>query len=348
MRRAGIRSSVESMANHPRRRIRLIAWNNGVGLSRDLTLLATALRSLGHDVQVCGIGRGKLRKWFRPGLTRLRTLLARISGGTNVVDLNIFLEHIRPEDFGRADRNVFIPNPEWCHPKDLEHLDRVDAIWAKTQHAVPLFEGRAGFVDFIGFTSEDRHLPDVIRERQFFHLAGRSSNKGTTALLAFWRANPQLPKLVVVQSPKAAANVVTDCENIEHRVDYLDEDTLRELQNASMFHLCPSETEGFGHYLVEAMSVGAVVLTTGAPPMNEFVADGRGIQLVPDSTGRQALATTYHVDANGFETGIARALELTESERKGMGIGARHWFMKNDAEFPSRLSAALERLFVTA
>ena len=36
---------------------------------------------------------------------------------------------------------------------------------------------------------------------------------------------------------------------------------LREIQNANLFHLCPSETEGFGHYIVEALSVGAIVLT---------------------------------------------------------------------------------------
>ncbi|EQD67759.1 glycosyltransferase, partial [mine drainage metagenome] len=56
--------------------------------------------------------------------------------------------------------------------------------------------------------------------------------------------------------------------NIEHRIDYLDDAALQRLQNAHWFHLCPSETEGYGHYLVEAMGIGAVVLTTDAAPMN--------------------------------------------------------------------------------
>jgi hypothetical protein len=39
--------------------------------------------------------------------------------------------------------------------------------------------------------------------------------------------------------------------NIDYRSDYLDDVELRRLQNESLFHLCPSETEGWGHYLVE-------------------------------------------------------------------------------------------------
>ena len=41
-----------------------------------------------------------------------------------------------------------------------------------------------------------------------------------------------------------------------------------------MVHICPSAREGFGHYINEARSVGAVVLTIDAAPMSEFVVDG--------------------------------------------------------------------------
>ncbi|MCW5577783.1 MAG: hypothetical protein KIS89_04000 [Dokdonella sp.] len=34
--------------------------------------------------------------------------------------------------------------------------------------------------------------------------------------------------------------------------DYLDDGALQTLQNRHLFHLCPSETEGFGRHLVEA------------------------------------------------------------------------------------------------
>ena len=57
--------------------------------------------------------------------------------------------------------------------------------------------------------------------------------------------------------------------NIDHRIGYLDEAELKRLQNAHVFHLCPSETEGFGHYLVEAMGIGAG--TDGAFHLEETV-----------------------------------------------------------------------------
>src|SRR5881397_1407211 len=97
-------------------RLNLIAWNNGVGLSRDLALLAGALRSRGFTVHVTAIGRGKLRKWFRPLVMTWRGRLRRLVMRRPAHDINIMLEHIRSEDLGSASATLFIPNPEWCMP----------------------------------------------------------------------------------------------------------------------------------------------------------------------------------------------------------------------------------------
>ena len=57
-----------------RPRANVIAWNNGVGLSRDMALLEDGLRQAGFDVTLTAIGRGKLRKWLRPPLVRMPSI----------------------------------------------------------------------------------------------------------------------------------------------------------------------------------------------------------------------------------------------------------------------------------
>ena len=327
------------------RTLNLIVWDNGVGLSRDLRLLAAALRDAGFDVHLSPIGRGKLRKWLRPLWMRGKLLSRRLRGGALRFDANIMLEHLRAEDMPAATRNFFIPNPEWCLPTDVALLDRVDAVLTKTHHAREIFAARGCRVAEIGFTSEDRHDPSIPRARTFFHLAGRSRNKGTQRLIELWRRHPEWPLLTVVQSPREAVPIEPAVANLIHRVDYIDDAELRALQNGNWFHVCSSETEGFGHYLVEAMSVGAVTLTTAAPPMNELVEPDRGI-LVPYAwMDTQFLANTYFFDEAAAEAAIERMIAMPDDELQRMGANARAWFLRNDRGFSERLRLALAPLF---
>lgn len=324
-------------------RINLIAWNNGVGLSRDLALLRHALEAGGYRVHVTAIGRGKLRKWLRPPLVRVRPWVRVALRLPPAHDVNIMLEHIRPEDFASAKRTFFIPNPEWCNDRDVALLPRVHGVLAKTRHAVAIFEALGARTALIGFTSEDRLDAAVTRERTFFHLAGRSSNKGTDALLKLWQRHPEWPRLTVVQSPRTA-RALLPTPNIDHRIDYVDDTELRRLQNANRFHICCSETEGFGHYLVEAMSVGAVVFTTDAPPMNELLDASRGVPVRYGHTGTQCLAKTFFVDTQALEEQVTAALAFDEARAASLGHAARSWFEANDATFPGRLRAGIEAL----
>jgi glycosyltransferase involved in cell wall biosynthesis len=197
--------------------------------------------------------------------------------------------------------------------------------------------------EYTGFTSEDRRDTAVPRERAFFHLAGRSANKGTDTLLATWRKHPEWPRLTVLQSPRVARGVVA-APNIDHRVDYIPDDGLKRIQNAHRFHLCPSETEGFGHYLVEAMGVGAVVVTLDAPPMNEMVTPERGALIAPSRTGTQSLATTYFYDEAALERAVERLLGMSDAELERMGAAARAWFEDNDRAFRARIAEAVRAL----
>lgn len=323
--------------------LNVIAWNNGVGLSRDMTLLGEALTQAGFDVTLTRIGRGKLRKWFRPTVVRWRHALRRAVGLPPRHDATLMLEHVRAEELGGARLHFFVPNPEWCLPSDMALLPHVDAVLTKTQHARDIFARFDKPVAAIGFTSEDRYDANVPRQRTFFHLAGRSSNKGTEALCMLWASHPEWPILTIVQNVRSPVPV-TLADNIHYHLDYVDDGELRRMQNAHAFHLCPSETEGFGHYLLEAMSVGAIAITTDAPPMNELVMDDRGLLVTAGRTGKQNLATTHYVDEDAMEAVVMRAMAMPTHEMEAMGARARAWYLHNHASFPQRLKVAISGL----
>ena len=325
-------------------RVNLIARDNGFGLSRNLKLLKDALAEAGFEVTISGIRRGALRKALHPLKLRTHTLARRLAGrGAQRWDVNLMLERVRPEYLATAHRNVLMPHPEWFDERDRAWLPRLDRAFVLTCHAKPIFEALGLQTDYTGFTSEDRLDAAVPRERAFFHLAGRSSNKGTDTLLATWRRHPEWPQLTVLQSPRVARGVVS-APNIAHRVDYMPDAELKRLQNAHRFHLCPSETEGFGHYLVEAMGVGAVTVTLDAPPMHEMVTLERGALIVPSRTGTQSLATTYFYDGAALESVVERLLATPDAELERIGAAARAWFENNDRAFKTRIAKAVRAL----
>jgi Glycosyl transferases group 1 len=325
-------------------RINLIVWDNGVGLSSDMRLLSTALGARGHVVTISALRRGKLRKVFRPWQIRARILGQRLRGrNVQTYDVNLFLEHARPEYFPLARRNVLIPNPEWFDAKDEAALPAIDHLFVKTHHAEAIFCARGCNTTFTGFTSPDRRDASVPRERKFFHLAGRSQNKNTEALLTLWRKHPQWPQLTVVQNPRTA-QPGPPAANIVHRVDYLADEELKRLQNAHCFHLCPSQTEGFGHYLVEAMSLGATTLTLDAAPMNELVGVERGVLVPVARTETQNLAVTNFFDDDAMQAAIEDMMALEDADLERIGAAARRWYEDNDRAFRERIDAAVSAL----
>ncbi len=321
--------------------VNLIAYDNGVGLSRDVALLADTLRAGGLDITVTRVsGDRRARGGFDPR-TRLAYLFQRLRGKPPPhYDINVMIERIRPFFFAQAKKNLLLANPDWFKDSDARNFAAIDAVLVKTRHAEAIFAARGKPIAHIGFTSADRLLPAVPRERAFFHLAGRSSFKGTSALLELWLRHPQWPRLTVVQNLRDVSTPIK-APNIDHRLGHVDEAELQYLQNLHAFHLCPSETEGFGHYLVEAMSVGALVITTDAPPMNELIAPARGV-LVPWIDSRHLhLATLYRFDPVAMEMAIEHVLAMDAQELAGLSARARAWYEANDHEFRARAAAVI-------
>lgn len=330
-------------------RVNVIGNSNGVGLSRDLSLLASALQACGCDVTVTALDqratqrrRSRLAQWL--GLCRFwwRRWFAR--NHQREFDVNIMMEHIWPEELARASVSLAVPNPEWFDRHDQRFLGYVGQVWAKTVNTQAIFTRLGKPSAGVGFDSEDRLDGSVTRVREFFHLAGRSSMKGTERLLKIWRRHPEWPRLVITQHGSVLATSAPPANNIEFMSDYLNDNELRVLQNRFQFHLCTSETEGWGHYLVEAMSVGAIAITLDAPPMNELVTADRGLLIAAQAFRVQKLAQCFEFDEASCVAIIERAMAMEDQEIARLSTAAREWFLNNKAGFHQRVKNAMAAL----
>jgi hypothetical protein len=329
-------------------RVNIIGKANGVGLARDIDLLAAALRAAGHAVGVTYIDDVQARRRRSP-LTQFAARARLAWGGADAtarasgVDVNLMLEHVWLQFLSTAPVNVAVPNPEWFDRHDRRFLREVDTVWAKTGYTRELFQALGCNTRYIGFDSDDRHDSEVRKQRTYFHLAGKSTMKGTDRLVRVWERHPEWPRLILVQHADAAV-APASVPNIDARIRYLSDQELRRLQNESVFHLCLSLTEGWGHYIAEAMGVGAVTVTVDARPMNELVTTERGVLVPYRATGTQRLATTYQFDEAGLEAAIERTIAMSDEECARLGARARAWFVENKRGFSGRIAAALGAL----
>lgn len=340
-------------ATAPALRVRLIGKANGVGLSRDLDLLAGALRANGCEVSVRGCEK-RDRKRRRSILVRLKARahdLRRRLGmpPPAAFDVNVMLEHVWPQFLHEARLNVLVPNPEWFDRRDLAFLGCIQQVWAKTAHAAALFGARGSAVLRIGFDSEDRLDEHIGREPKFLHLAGRSPLKGTGRLRKLWLRHPEWPMLTIVQDDPAAgaddaAAPAREAANLTSLRGYLDDAALRILQNSHRWHLCTSEAEGWGHYIAEAMGVGAVTLTVDAPPMNELVTAGRGLLVAAHASDTHNLVRLSLFDEAALEAAVAQAIAMQDGPRAAMSTAARGWFLDNKRDFAAQIGRAVAQL----
>jgi glycosyltransferase involved in cell wall biosynthesis len=304
--------------------LRIVARTNGVGIDRDVQILTEAFSSFRERPDF---------SHYR-SISPLRGLIGRRPKDTSI----LFLERVTSRWLRRADHFLLIPNQERYPQRLVRLLRRMDHILCKSEHAKQIFAQHHPSVHYIGFTSLDRSLPEVPPDyERFLHLAGGSGLKGTAALLEAWARHPEWPELTLVQHSKAAPNEVPANVNLISR--YLPDHELRELQNACGVHLCPSLSEGWGHYIVEAMSCGAVTLTTDGPPMNELIRPERGVLVPVERSEPRKLGINFHVAVAALEETIDRLIALPIAEKARIGATAREWFEANDGAFAERLRA---------
>lgn len=293
---------------------------NGAGKQADVAILKEEAERLGHRVQ--------LFDYFKVD-------------GIEPADINIFLAQLKPEWFSFAKLNWFIPNPECCLAT-LEELKQFDLVLCKTNETLRLFKPICKEVYYLGFTSHD--CLQSLQTKNFsehLHVAGKSRMKGTENIFRAWQSHPKLPRLTVIKHRpmKRGSIIPRNLKLINKRISL---DALSELQNKCGVHLCPSKTEGFGHYLMEAMSTGAVVITTDAPPMNEFVKDDR-CRVSYRSTGKKKYATTYTVDEKELAAVVKNLQKLPPEELQRIGQNNREEYLRRTIEFKQNFEGLLDR-----
>lgn len=302
--------------------IHLICYRNGVGLNRDIDLLKEELTKLGHNVT------------FIPSNDKIPKPKA---------DINVFLDVVEEYFFPYAEKNYLVPNPEWCF-LSKEQLLKFDLILCKTKEAERIFKSFNPNTIFMSFISKDCLNPLIYKNYKLpIHIAGASIQKGTKAVISTWLNNPQFPQLLLLRHKSHFP--FPETTSIKTISDYLADPAIEVFQNSFGLHICPSETEGFGHYIWEAMSCGNVVVTVDAPPMNEFIADKRCLV----KSSHQApwrYATSYSVDPQHLDSVISNLLSLPEESLREIGQQNRKFYLQNSQLFRERLAQIFRRDFV--
>jgi glycosyltransferase involved in cell wall biosynthesis len=305
------------------------------GMRHDAAVLLRAARTAGLRADASLARFTNARQKLR------REVLHRL--GRRPYDVNLALEQTigRFEPYARL--NTIVPNQEWCRPETVEALGRMDCVLCKTRHAVEIFDALGHRTAYIGFSTPDCRTDGMAKAPlTFLHVAGRSFWKGTGAVIEAWRRRPDWPELTIVAQqrwPQAEG-----LRNVRLINEYIPEDAMTRLMNQTEIHVRPTEMEGYGHNIVEAMACGGIVVTTDGPPMNELVTPERGVLVGVERQEPHHLGTRFFADVDDLTAQIDRVIAMPAGERRAMGQAARAWYEENDRQFPARLKAAIDSL----
>ena len=185
-------------------------------------------------------------------------------------DVGIFFQEYDIKWLDRNKINILITNEEWLQSEKLFLLQQFDKIITKSLFAEVLLSPYNNNIVNCGFISKDRYVPNIKKQEQFLHVMGKSSQKGSEHVLtSFTGACNHLP-LTVIES-RDGCTFETPGANFNYIKDFISEDDLNINFNAHTTHLCPSYNEGWGHYLYEGLSCGALLYVTKLPMFLEWL-----------------------------------------------------------------------------
>jgi hypothetical protein len=319
-------------------KVNVICMFNAHGLAKDGRLIGSVLSSRGHAVTLSDL--------VKPGLSlRLTRKAAFLIKRRPLYDVNVHVESCVPALFKLARRNVLVPNLEALRPEVESHLSEFDLVLCKSQEACTVLGARGLPVAYTSFSSPlTPRTPQGQSFRSFLHasgshVAGGISVKGTAAVYESWRRHPHWPAITVTGTHLAPLSNLAAISGYMPGADYA------HLQDRCGVHVCPSEMEGFGHYIAEPLARGAVVITTDGAPMNELVTADRGFLVAPSDKKPYMLGHRYCVSHENLSTVIEQVLSEDQSRLASIGQAAQSWFIDNDTRFRKSFVEAVEGLF---
>jgi hypothetical protein len=298
--------------------------DNGAGLARDADLLANLIDKLGH-------------KWRKIAYDR------PFEGLAYQADISIFLEVMIPGMLQYSPINYLVPNSEWWNRNGECSLPFMNKIICKTRDCFNIWEKKCpGKCVYTGFESTDflnTPLP-AEKENNFLHLAGNSRTKNTEAVVQAWRQFKIPYHLEVIVRDLAFVPLCVGVKNVTHYAR-VPEPQVQCALNVRQFHLMPSHYEGYGHVLHEALGCGGIVLTTDAPPMNEFDGIPKELLIPSSDIWTKELATCHRVTPEAVYEAVMKAGALSKERRDELSLIARAAFLKDREDFRKRFAELL-------
>jgi len=333
-------------------RANIVAWESG-GLGTDVDVLSQALRRAGCEVTFKGRRHRRARSRAHSLLMTAGSVIAlrwAALTGRPRFDVNFFIESIFPEHLPTGRINCLFVHPEWFRDENLPYLPRLDMALCKTPSGVQALRGLPVTCREIAFTSPDKRITGHERRGPLrcLHLSGQSALKGTEAVVEAWSRHPEWPELTVVRRARRyggeAAPPLPPLPNVRYETDYIPDAELRRLQNDCEVHVIPSQAEGYGHVIGEAMGCGAVVVTTDAPPMNELVTLDRGVLVRVARAEPMRRSMRNYIDVADLEAKLTTLFAMGPEGRAELGRRARAWYEAQDHRFNCALRGLLADL----
>jgi len=330
--------------------------------------------------------------WGSPGLYRDAELYSFVLGPSSYIvyvdptlslarnelnrrtDINLCLERTNFLRHFPSLENWLMVNQEFFPP--LRQVQSIDLFICKSLYASRKVEtlckkhGLKGRVYYTRHSSDDLLLRSMTLpinsslekdELLFVHFAGKSPQKQTRVVIeTFLQPAFSHTKLVVTCHDicyEMLSDLLQDL-SLPPRIQIfssLDSLSLLYYQRRARLHVCPSSTEGYGHYINEGRSVGGIIITLDAPPMNELVSSDNGILIPPRSIVNSRYVTgpsipfllvenpveseAFLISSEDLSLAIHKALNLPPEKREEMSRRSRERYLEDRNFFIEKIQA---------